>query len=92
MLVNLHQPRARADVRVGIQICDLHENNLTTDGHGWTQIKIGRDAVSASHFLFSIRDGGTPSLPEFIFADNARPNHLDPYPRLTAIRPTAISF
>jgi hypothetical protein len=24
MLVNLHQPRARADVRVGIQIRDVH--------------------------------------------------------------------
>jgi hypothetical protein len=31
MIVNLHQPRARADVRIGIQICDLHKNNLTTD-------------------------------------------------------------
>jgi hypothetical protein len=40
MLVNLHQPRARADVRVGIQIRDVHKLNLTTDGHGWTQIKL----------------------------------------------------
>jgi hypothetical protein len=39
VVVNLDQPRARADVRVGIQVCDVHENNLTTDGHGWTQIK-----------------------------------------------------
>jgi hypothetical protein len=43
VLVNLHQPRARADVRVGIQIRDVHKNNLTTDGRGWTQIKmVGR--------------------------------------------------
>jgi len=39
VIVNLDQPRARADVRVGIQICDVHENNLTTDGRGGTQIK-----------------------------------------------------
>jgi hypothetical protein len=39
VLVKLHQPRTRADIRVRVQIRDVHKLNLTTDGHRWTQIK-----------------------------------------------------
>ena len=38
VVVHLHQPRAGADVRVRIQIRDVHAKDLTTDEHGWTQI------------------------------------------------------
>jgi hypothetical protein len=34
VLVQLHEPRTRADVRVGIQVRDIHKINLTTDEHG----------------------------------------------------------
>jgi hypothetical protein len=33
VVVNLDQPRARADVRVGIQTRNVHRKSLTTDGH-----------------------------------------------------------
>jgi hypothetical protein len=48
VVVHRHEPRARANVRVGIQVGDVHRKSLTTDGHGlprrsetkagWTQI------------------------------------------------------
>jgi hypothetical protein len=40
VIVHLHQPRACADVRVGIQIGDFHRKSLTTDEREWTQIKM----------------------------------------------------
>jgi hypothetical protein len=39
VFAQLHQPGAGADVRVRVQIRDVHAQILTTDGHGWTQIK-----------------------------------------------------
>jgi hypothetical protein len=36
VVINLDQPRARADVRVGIQICDVHrliEPQMGADEH-----------------------------------------------------------
>jgi hypothetical protein len=62
--VHLHQPRARSDVRVGIQIRNIHrliEPQMNTDEHG--KLKMGKTSNNHQSALrFASARHPTPNI------------------------------